>query len=238
MKNTSTTIASLSEIQAILRRTPKSPLLSSGKFFKTGKGDYAEHDQFLGIPVPFLRKIAKQNDSLSLQSIQKLLKSKINEERFLALIILVSRYKKENDEVKEIIYTFYIKHLKYVNNWNLVDASAHLIMGAHLLKREKSILFTLAESKVLWNRRIAIVSTWYFIRNNQFQYTIKLAKILLSDEQDLIQKSVGWMLREIGKRDKSILMNFLKKEGEKMPRTMWRYAIEKLSLEERYALVA
>lgn len=229
MKNTS----ALSDIQAAFRNAAKSATLSSGKFFKTGAGDYAEHDQFLGVPVPTLRIIAKAHNELSFSDIQQLLQSKINEERFLALIILVNQYQKSDDNTKERIYNFYRKNLRYVNNWNLVDASAHLIVGAHLLNGDKTLLLSLAQSSSMWERRIAIVSTWYFIHNREFEYTIKIATLLLNDEHDLIHKAVGWMLREMGKKNQSILVNFLKQHGKIMPRTMWRYAIEKFSKEER-----
>lgn len=196
------------------------------RFFKTGAGDYSEHDRFLGVSAPTLRKIAKSYYLLSIHDIQKLMTSEFNEERLLALFILINRYQKNGLE-RQHIYDFYLKNICYVNNWNLVDASAHYIIGAHIFHKNKSILTTLAKSKVMWKRRISIVATWYFIRQNQFSDTIKIANLLLNDQHDLIHKAVGWMLREMGKRDQKCLMHFLKKNASVMPRTMLRYAIEK-----------
>lgn len=223
----------LSDIRETLHRTQKSSILTNGTFFKTGPGDYAAHDRFMGVPVPALRKIAKDHAQLSFSAIQKLIQSKINEERLLALIILVNQYSKSDNEAKKLIYEFYIKNMRYVNNWNLVDASAHLIVGAYLFDKNKKILLTLAKSPILWEKRIAIVSTWYFTRQNEFEYTIKIAIILLSDKHDLIHKSVGWMLREMGKRNETVLIDFLKKYAKKMPRTMWRYATERVSAKDK-----
>lgn len=200
---------------------------SNAVFFKTGVGDYAEHDQFMGISVPNLRLIAKQYPKLEFKNLKKLLRSPINEERLLALIILVNQYKHSNQDYKNSIYEFYISHLKYVNNWNLVDASAHLIIGAHLNSKSKEYLLQLSQSKILWERRIAIVATWYFIRNDNLNPTFKIAKKLLRDEHDLIHKAVGWMLREAGKRDQAQLINFLDQYSGVMPRTMLRYSIER-----------
>lgn len=202
------------------------------RFFKTEAGQYGAHDQFLGVSVPALRKIAKSHYLLPISNIQKLMISRFNEERLLALLILIKRYQK-NETERQLIYDFYLKNIQYVNNWNLVDASAHYILGAHLQAGNKNILIDLARSKTMWERRIAIVSTWYFIRQNEFTHTIKISKILLNDEHDLIHKAVGWMLREMGKRDQSQLIDFLKCYAHKMPRTMLRYAIEKFPIEIR-----
>ena len=197
-------------------------------FFKTSPGDYAEHDQFLGIPTPRLREIAKRHRGLSLDVIAELLKSSINEVRLLALMILVERYQKSNRSIQTEIFQLYLSHIRHINNWNLVDASAHYIVGAHLYSQDKNLLIELASSDIMWERRIAIVSTWYFIRKNEFEWTIKIAEILLSDQHDLIHKAVGWMLREMGKRDETHLILFLNQYVSQMPRTMLRYAIEKL----------
>lgn len=197
-------------------------------FFKTNVGDYAAHDQFMGVTVPTVRKIAKQFDSLQLSDLQGLLTSSINEERFLALIILIAQYQKSSVAQREILYQFYLDHLQHVNNWNLVDASAHWIIGAHLLDKDRHLLEQLAQSDNLWLRRIAIVSTWYFIRQNDTVWTFKIATQLLADREDLIHKAVGWMLREAGKRDEKTLTQFLTKYASIMPRVMLRYAIEKL----------
>ncbi len=202
-------------------------------YFKTGRGDYAEHDQFIGVRVPTLRMIAKQFSTLPQKEIHCLLSSHINEERLLALILLTHQYKKGSLEEKDRIYNFYIQNLSFINNWNLVDSSAHLIMGAHLWDKDKSYLIELASSSSLWERRIAIVSTWYFIRQKDLQWTFKIATLLLHDSHDLIHKAVGWMLREAGEKDHAPLMHFLDEHSHHMPRTMLRYAIEKLSEEQR-----
>lgn len=202
-------------------------------FFKTGKGDYAEGDQFIGVSVPNLRKIAKNFYDVSFDDLKSLLQSKINEERLLALIILIEQYTKASDPDKERFYQFYLKNLKQVNNWNLVDASAHLMIGAHLWERDRKSLTELASSENLWERRIAIVATWYFIRQNDLKWTFKIAKQLQGDTHDLMHKAVGWMLREAGKRDEAQLIKFLDRYAETMPRTMLRYAIEKFDPEQR-----
>jgi 3-methyladenine DNA glycosylase AlkD len=217
----------IKEIQTLLQQSVTIPKEKAAYFFKIGPGDYAAGDQFIGVTVPTLRAIAKKFPTLSLADIQTLLTSPVNEERALALFILTNQYTKADQQTKEKIYQFYLDNLHYVNNWNLVDASAHLIIGAHLLEHNKELLTTLAQSKNLWERRIAIVSTWYFIRNNDLDWTFKIALLLLNDTHDLIHKAVGWMLREAGKRDQDALITFLNKHAHTMPRTMLRYAIEK-----------
>jgi len=194
------------------------------RFFKTGKGQYGEGDQFVGISMPDLRVIAKQFESLGYTAIQQLITSTIHEERMLAVLILIRQYKKD----KQAVYQFYIDHLDYVNNWDLVDISAHLIMGQHLMDHDKSVLLELAQSPLIWHRRVAIVTTWWFIRHKQFDWTITVATVLLKDPHDLIHKAVGWMLREAGECDQHVLLSFLNKHANHMPRTMLRYAIEKL----------
>ena len=164
-----------------------------------------------------------------------LLTSPINEERLLALLMMVERYEQGDVTLKQSIFDLYQSHMQYVNNWNLVDASAHMIAGAQLHQRDKSQILTWASSNILWERRIAIVSTWYFIRQNEYAWTIKLAEILLHDPHDLMHKAVGWMLREAGKRDDAVLILFLEKYAHQMPRTMLRYAIEKFSIDKRKA---
>jgi len=207
---------------------PKKALILQ-RFFKTGKGEYGEGDVFLGIVVPTQRKIAKQFATLPRNEIEKLLVSKVHEHRLIALLILIEQFEKSDEIVKNIIYNFYLSHTKYINNWDLVDLSAYHIVGAYLEKKDRRILYDLAKSKLLWDRRIAILSTFYFIRKGEFEDTILIAKILLHDTHDLIQKAVGWMLREVGKRggEKEELI-FLDKYAHKMPRTMLRYAIERL----------
>lgn len=198
-------------------------------FFKTGPGHYAEHDKFIGVDVPTLRKIAVQFKGLSIKEIKNLLESEINEERLLALFMLIEHYKKGSEEEKDKIFQFILDHLQHVNNWNLVDAFAPYIIGPHLENKDKKLLINWAHSEGLWEKRIAIVATHHYIRNDQLEWTFKIAKILLKDNHDLIHKAVGWMLREAGKRDQQQLVNFLEEHGHEMPRTMLRYAIEKFS---------
>lgn len=200
-------------------------------FFKTGAGDYSEHDQFIGVKNPVLRQLAKKYRALSLHDLQELLYSPVNEERLLALFILVDQYQRGAQQQE--IYQFYLANLSRVNNWNLVDASAHLIVGEHLLSRNKDILLEFATSPDLWRRRVAMVATWQFIRAEQFDWTIKIATLLLNDKHDLIHKAVGWMLREMGKKNEAVLRTFLSKHAPRMPRTALRYAIEKFSEGER-----
>ncbi|MFM8453692.1 MAG: DNA alkylation repair protein [Gammaproteobacteria bacterium] len=221
----------LIKIKLLLKKNTNSSNTEGSKFFKTGPGQYAAHDVFMNIPVPILRKIAKEYQDLSLPEIKILLDSKFNEERLLALIILVNQYKKSDFETQTKLFKFYLKNIKQINNWNLVDSSAHLILGAYWYehKLDQVLLLKLAKSSLLWERRIAIVSTWYFIKKNDLKWTFNLAKILMQDKEDLMHKAVGWMLREAGKQDQALLLKFLDKYHQKMPRTMFRYAIEKLS---------
>jgi 3-methyladenine DNA glycosylase AlkD len=201
------------------------------RFFKTGKGEYGEGDIFLGLKVPVQREIAKKYYDLDLKQLKKLIESKIHEHRLVALFILINKYKTTNH--KKIVTHFYLKNASkgYINNWDLVDLSAPKILGVHLLDKNnnRKILHKLAKSNNLWERRIAILSTFTFINKKDFKDALNIAKILMRDEHDLIHKAVGWMLREIGKRNLSIEENFLKKNNnyKKMPRTMLRYAIEK-----------
>lgn len=202
-------------------------------FFKTGKGEYGEGDIFLGIKVPEQRKVADKFQELSLKDLEKLLNGKIHEYRMTSLFILIKQYKKADEREKKKIFDFYLKNTKNINNWDLVDLSAPKIVGDYLLNKPKNVLYKLAKSENLWERRIAIVSTWIIIRNNEFDYTLKIAKILLNDKHDLIHKAVGWMLREVGKRDQKIEEEFLKKHYLKMPRVMLRYAIERFEEKKR-----
>ncbi|MFA5228478.1 MAG: DNA alkylation repair protein [Candidatus Paceibacterota bacterium] len=199
------------------------------RFFKTGKGEYGEGDIFLGIVVPVQRIIAKKHKDVSLKEVQKLLNSEIHEYRLTGLLILVEKYKEE----KELIYNFYIKNFKNINNWDLVDLTAPKIMGDFLEGKNKDILYSLSISSNLWERRIAIVTTFAFIKNNDFKDALKISKILLNDKHDLIHKAVGWMLREIGKRNKEKEKEFLNKYYQFMPRTMLRYSIEKFNPKEK-----
>ena len=198
------------------------------RFFKTGPGEYGEGDIFLGIKVPEIRKIVrKYYNEISLEETIKLIQSKIHEIRLTGVLILVAKYKKANKAEKKKIFNLYLKNYKYINNWDLVDLSAPNIVGNYLLDKNREILFTLAKSNNLWKKRISILATFTFIRNNQFDDTLKISKILLQDDHDLIHKAVGWMLREVGKRDQAVEEKFLKKHYKQMPRTMLRYAIEK-----------
>ncbi len=197
------------------------------RFFKTGKGEYAEGDIFVGIKVPVSRKIASRFVHLTLADLQKIIKSKIHEERLIALFILIAKFKKGDEKARERIFNFYIKNIRYVNNWDLVDLSAEKIIGSFLIDKNKELLFELAESENIWKRRIAIISTFYFIKAHQYAATLKISEMLIKDKHDLIQKAVGWMLREIGKRDVQAEELFLQRFYKIMPRTMLRYAIEK-----------
>lgn len=226
-------MSKLSEIKQCLNKLSEESNSNNAIFFKTNSGGYAEHDQFIGVSVPDLRKLAKEFSNLPLLDVAKLIKSRINEERLLALIILVNQYQKSDKDAREKRFQFYLDHLQHVNNWNLVDSSAHLIIGIHLLNGDKKLLSSLAKSTIMWERRIAIVSTWYFIRKDQLEWTFKIALLLLKDEHDLIHKAVGWMLREAGKKDEVLLIEFLNEHANKMPRTMLRYAIEKLTTTKR-----
>ena len=207
---------------------------SSLWFFKTGKGDYGEGDRFLGINNPVARKIAKDFSDLPIKYLSQTIKSKFHEERLITLLILVSKFNRAATAGEEKIFNFYLKHTKYINNWDLVDLSAHQIVGAYLEHKDKKILYKLAKSKSLWERRIAVISTFHYIKNKNPQHSLKIAEILVNDKHDLIHKAVGWMLREIGKRcGEEIEERFLKKHYKTMPRTMLRYAIERFNDKKR-----
>ena len=209
------------------------------RFFKTGKGEYGEGDIFLGIMVPEQRKIAKEFYNLNIDEIQGLLNSKIHEKRMIGLFVLIKTYeratKEKAEKIKKQIFEFYLKNASNnnINNWDLVDLSAPNIVGNYLLDKNKDILYKLAKSNNLWEKRISILSTFAFIREGEFKDSLKISRILLEDKHDLIHKAVGWMLREVGKRDVNVLESFLKKHYRKMPRTMLRYSIEKFPEKER-----
>mgnify|MGYP001575830650 CR=1 FL=1 len=207
------------------------------RFFKTGKGEYGEGDIFLGITVPQSRSIAIKYKNLAFGDIKRLLRSKIHEERLIALLILVHNFKNKDEKEKKYIYDFYLKNTKYINNWDLVDLSADKIVGTSIdsgvvSTPQNDILIKLAKSKNLWERRIAIISTFKFIkRQKDASWTLKIAEILLNDKHDLIQKAVGWMLREVGKQiSQKVEEEFLRKYYKNMPRTMLRYAIERFPI--------
>jgi 3-methyladenine DNA glycosylase AlkD len=197
------------------------------RFFKTGPGQYGEGDVFLGIKVPPLRALAKQHTNADPETIAALLDSRYHEERFFALLLLMQFYQRAPDEDQSAAYDLYLGNTQRINNWDLVDVSAPHIVGCHLQGRSRKVLHKLARSSMLWERRIAILSTLHFIRLHDFGDTLRIAKILLRDEHDLMHKAVGWMLREVGKRDLATEEDFLKLHYRAMPRTMLRYAIER-----------
>ncbi len=203
------------------------------RFFKTGKGDYGEGDVFYGIKVPVQRRIVKQFKDLSFDDLRVLISSNIHEERLIAALILVERFKRSDEQARKVIFNFYLKNRKGINNWDLVDLSAPNIIGGYLLDKKKDLLYKFARSKNLWEKRISILSTFTFIQNGLFEDTLEISKILLNDKHDLIHKAVGWMLREVGKRDIETEEDFLKIHYKAMPRTMLRYAIEKFPENKR-----
>ncbi|RKZ81703.1 MAG: DNA alkylation repair protein [Candidatus Parabeggiatoa sp. nov. 1] len=218
------------ELQQLAEPTQKEILQ---RFFKTGKGEYGEGDIFLGIKVPTQRKVANKYKTLPLTEIQTLLQSDIHEYRLTALILLANHYNKADATQKQEIFVFYTHHTQHINNWDLVDISAPKIIGDYLLNKPRDTLYQLARSTNLWEKRMAIVATMIFIKHNDFDDTLKIAEILLNDEHDLIHKAVGWMLREVGKRDRSVEETFLNQHYQQMPRTMLRYAIEKFDDKKR-----
>jgi 3-methyladenine DNA glycosylase AlkD len=213
------------------KSSPAKAKLLSG-FFKTGKGEYGEGDVFIGVIVPDQRAVAKKYVHLSLSDLQKLISSKIHEHRLTALLILIEKYKKNPSERKKIV-DFYLANTKHINNWDLVDLSSHKILGDYLLDKDVSVLYKLAKSSNIWERRIAIISTAAFINQKRFEHTLKISEILLKDEHDLMHKAAGWMLREVGKRNLEAELKFLDRNAPDMPRTMLRYAIEKFSEQKK-----
>ncbi len=213
----------------------KERAIHSQRFFKTGKGEYGEGDVFYGLTNPTCHLLANKYKELPIEEIQELIKSKIHEERLIALLILVYQYQRSDQKTKEKIYKLYLKYTKYINNWDLVDLSAHKIIGNYLLNKNIYILETLANSKNLWEKRISMISTFAFISKNNPKPTLEIVKILLHDSHDLIHKAVGWSLREVGKRcGEDIEREFLDKYAVTMPRTMLRYAIERLDKNIRH----
>jgi 3-methyladenine DNA glycosylase AlkD len=204
-------------------------------FFKTGKGEYGEGDVFIGLTMPDVRKIAKKYIHLSIKEVEQLLHSKIHEHRMVALVIWTYQFEKADNKTREKIYKAYLKNTKWINNWDLVDVTTPGIVGMFLLDKDRKILYDLAKSKNLWEKRIAILATFAFInKNKESKDTLKIAEILLDDEHDLIHKGVGWMLREVGKRvSQQKEEEFLRKHYKKMPRTMLRYAIERFDEKKR-----
>lgn len=222
------------EIQKRLRKLGnKQRAIDSQRYFKTGPGEYGEGDMFLGIRVPELRKLAKEYQGITLTEATQLLRSAIHEERLLALLILVRAFSRGDGRIKEKIYNLYLRNTRNINNWDLVDVSAAHIVGAFLMNKDKQPLYDLAQSKNLWERRVAIIATFYFINEGEFTEAITIARMLLTDKEDLIHKAAGWMLREMGKRDLHLAERFLQAHYKKMPRTMLRYAIERFPEQKR-----
>ena len=207
------------------------------RFFKTGLGEYGEGDKFLGVKVPDTRKVVKKYfASMSFEEIEEFLNSPYHEHRLFALLVLVYKYKSKkltSEAQRERIYDFYVSHANRINNWDLVDVTAPHIVGAHLLQRDKTLLYNFANSNDLWKKRIAIVSTFAFINSHQFQDTFDIADILLQDKHDLIHKAVGWAIRNVGNKNEKAMLEYLTPRYKKMPRAMLRYAIEKLDEELR-----
>lgn len=203
------------------------------RYFKCGPGEYGEGDRFLGIKVPEVRKLAKRFAALPLPEVEALFHSEYHEARLLALFILVKRFEKGDDVLRKTIYKLYLANTAYINNWDLVDSSAPQIVGGYLYGRERTVLFDLAGSDSLWERRIAMMATFFFIRQGEFADALAIAERLLHDTHDLIHKAVGWMLREIGNIDREVEERFLKEHYKTMPRTMLRYAIEKFPEDRR-----
>jgi 3-methyladenine DNA glycosylase AlkD len=207
-------------------------------FFKTGKGQYGEGDKFLGLTVPQQRRVARKFRRMALGDIATMLSSEYHEHRFTALEILVAQYENGDDKARKEIFDFYLAHTRGINNWDLVDTSAPYIVGDYLRKRSRRVLYRLAKSKNLWERRIAMVSTLGFIRDGDCEDTLAIAELLLGDQHDLIHKAMGWMLREAGKQEMGPVLAFLERHYHEMPRTALRYAIERLPPARRRAILA
>ena len=206
----------------------------SQRFFKTGKGEYGEGDRFLGVRVPTIRRCVREFRETALEDVLEFLTSPFHEARLLALLLLVAKYSSAREDAeRRAIYRAYLRNTGFINNWDLVDSSAEHIVGAHLFSRDRKPIYRLARSRDLWERRIGVMSTFHFIKKSDFSDTLAIAKLLLGDEEDLIRKAVGWMLREVGNRDRSAEEAFLARHCRAMPRTMLRYAIEKFPEPER-----
>lgn len=218
----------LDEVRARLREhaSPRDAL-GARRYFKTGPGEYGEGDVFIGVRVPAVRRLAKEFRALPPEDAAELLRSPVHEERLLALHLLAGAYARGDDAVRGRVFETYLANTRHVNNWDLVDSSAADIVGAHLAGGGRTLLDRLAASPSPWERRIAIVATLRFIRRGELADTLRVAALLLGDRHDLIHKAVGWMLREVGKRDRAALEAFLREHGRGMPRTMLRYAIER-----------
>ncbi|MCB9721083.1 MAG: DNA alkylation repair protein [Candidatus Omnitrophica bacterium] len=219
---------SLEQLQAELRALADPDKVDVYKrFFKTGPGEYGEGDLFLGVKVPAQRRLAGKYRDLNWLDTIRLLKSPYHEERLTALLIMIHQFERGDVLTRGRIYRFYVNGTRYINNWDLVDTSAHKICGPYLMNNDRTFLDNLARSRDLWKRRISIITTYYFIKHDQFDDTLRIAKILLHDKHDLIHKATGWMLREVGNRNRSVEEEFLDTHAAEMPRTMLRYAVEK-----------
>ena len=207
------------------------------KFFKAGKGEYGEGDRFLGVTVPNIRAIAKLHKDISIEEIRELIQSEWHEVRLCALIIMVEKSKKKDEALRKELFNLYLSQTKRINNWDLVDLSCRFIIGEYLLDKSRDILYQLAQSSLLWDNRIAIVSTYAFIRKGQLEDTYALSDLMMQHPHDLMHKAIGWMLRETGKRNPERLYDYVMSHRADMPRTMLRYAIEKFSPKERTILM-
>lgn len=219
--------------EALLAEADKNKIDVLSRFFKTGTGSYGQGDTFAGIPVPVIRKMVKKFPEARLSALEELLHDSVHECRMFALLAFVEQFKRADENRRKEIVDLYLRNTSWINNWDLVDLSAYQIIGNYLKNRDRSLLCRLASGGMLWEQRIAIVSTWIYIRAGEFDDTLKIAELLLDHPHDLIRKAVGWMLREVGKRDKAVLTAFLHAHYRQMPRTMLRYAIEKFTPEER-----
>ena len=229
----------VAQIKQALRAVAESDRINDlQRYFKTGPGEYAEGDKFIGLRVPAVRAVVKQFRATEFSVVEKLLASPWHEERLCALLLMIEHFKRADEKGRERIYRFYLNNTDHINNWDLVDVSTHKIVGEFLLEKERKPLYKLARSKKLWERRIAIIACFAFIRFKDFDDALKLSAILRDDEHDLIHKAVGWVLREIGKRDRKTEEVFLKEHYQKMPRTMLRYAIEQFPEARRKAYLA
>jgi hypothetical protein len=233
---TESTAMSLAALKRDLRRraSPRKAAILQ-RFFKTGPGEYGEGDRFLGVVVPDIRSVVRRFGGLGIPAFAPLLKSPFHEERLLGLLLLVDRYRRGDEREKARAYRCYLAHMPFINNWDLVDLTAPDIVGAHLATRSKAPLAAWARSGSLWKRRIAVLATFHYIRQGRFCEALRLARMLLNDPEDLIHKAAGWMLREVGKRDARALEAFLRRHARRMPRTMLRYAIERLPERKRRA---
>lgn len=220
--------------QAILQLANPERAIGTARFFKTGKGQYGEGDIFIGVSNPQVQAVVKEFfKNMEISEIQELINDKIHELRFAGLLVLVAKFQKSNHAEQQIIVDFYLKNINQINNWDLVDCSAYKILGKFLLDKDRQILYDLAETGHLWSERVAVVSTMALIRNGQFTDIFRLSERFLTHPHDLMHKACGWMLREVGKRDELALEEFLEEHLHKMPRTMLRYAIEKMEEKKR-----